>query len=80
MTSKLEYFCRLCGGTDVCADAFVQWDTDTQTWARITDVFDCLTHCESCGQAEIDARMVVETPVVGVEAGGGVGGVEGGCE
>ena len=37
----------MCGSTHVKADAFAEWDEDTQRWA-LSSTFDKGSHCDRC--------------------------------
>lgn len=39
--------CRSCGGSDIRADAYAEWDTDAQDWDLSTTFDDFV--CEDCG-------------------------------
>jgi hypothetical protein len=55
MTKKKQKpVCGNCGSSDVLADAYASWNSETQDW-ELSNTFDKGAHCESCdGETSLD--------------------------
>jgi hypothetical protein len=43
---RYKYVCNLCGSDDIAADAWAQWDIETQQWELLSTYDD--KFCRSC--------------------------------
>jgi hypothetical protein len=56
VTEKVKMVCAHCGSEDVVADAYAEWDVESQTW-EITQTFDKGGYCSQCdGETRIERR------------------------
>jgi hypothetical protein len=44
---KVKMVCSRCGSEDVMADAYTEWNVETQTW-EIAQAFEQGAHCSKC--------------------------------
>jgi hypothetical protein len=52
----VKMVCAHCGSDDVRADAYAQWDVETQKW-EIAQTFDKGAYCSKCdGETRIEER------------------------
>jgi hypothetical protein len=58
MSKKIRIVCSHCGSEDVRADAYAQWDVDSQSW-EIAQVFEKGAFCSQCdGETRIEKRPI----------------------
>ena len=56
MSAPLRMKCKYCGGENVQADAYAQWNVCTQEW-EVVNTFDKGAFCEDC---DTETRIVQE--------------------
>ena len=45
---RIQMVCSICGGTNVKADAYAEWDVENQMWTLAGDPFDKGSYCDDC--------------------------------
>lgn len=48
---KVKMVCEYCGSENVRADAYCEWNVDTQEW-EVVATFDKGSVCEDCGEED----------------------------
>jgi hypothetical protein len=47
MSKKVKMVCSQCGSDEVRADAYAEWDVESQSW-ELAQTFDKGAHCDKC--------------------------------
>jgi hypothetical protein len=56
MGTKVRMVCSHCGSDDVRADAYAEWDVESQKW-EIAQTFEKGAYCNECdGETRIEER------------------------
>jgi hypothetical protein len=58
MREKVKMVCSHCDSEDVIADAYAEWDVESQVW-EIVETFEKGAYCNQCE----DETRIVERPV-----------------
>lgn len=62
MSDKIRKVCSECGGVNVLADAFAEWDEEKQEWV-LQDVFDKNSFCTDCD----GTVSIIDAPITNEE-------------
>jgi hypothetical protein len=58
MSEKIRMVCSHCGAEEVFADAYAQWNVESQAW-EIVQTFDKGAYCNQCdGETRIEERRL----------------------
>jgi hypothetical protein len=56
MSKKVTKVCAHCGSEDVVADAYAEWDVESQKW-EVAQTFEKGAYCSQCdGETRIEER------------------------